>query len=80
MNLKKLMKPGVPKKSEPAELNKGMTHEAAEHSWLSPAQVRRLTMDHLKENEEYYSELEEMEAHDTAEKKDEDKAEKEESD
>lgn len=65
------MKPksGVPKKEpkESSELNKGMQHEAAEHSWLTPAQVRRLTQDHLKENPEYYSELEEMEAHDKAE-------------
>jgi hypothetical protein len=67
MNLKKLMKPGVPRKAESAELNRGMQHEAAEHSWLSPEQVRRLTMDHLKENEEYYSELQEIEAREDSE-------------
>lgn len=70
MNLKSIMKPprgGVPKKEVESELNKGMQHEAAEHSWLSPAQIRRLTQDHLKENPEYYSELQEMEAHEKAE-------------
>jgi hypothetical protein len=70
---KKAKVPPVSKEKEPSELNIGMQHEAAEHSWLSPAQVRRLTMDHLKENEEYYSELAEMEAEEKEEPEDEEK-------
>ena len=59
MNLKNMMKPkgGVPKAKDEfdqEDLNKGMADEAKEHPWLSPAQVRRLTTDHLKMCEDYY--------------------------
>ena len=69
MMLSSMMKKGgVPKvEKENGELNKGMAHEAREHPWLQPAQVRRLTQDHLRENPEYYSELQEMEAHEAKE-------------
>lgn len=67
--------PGKPVESEDDELAMGIAHESAEHGWLSPAQVRRLTKDHLRENPSYYSELEEMESHEDAEEAGEDEGE-----
>jgi hypothetical protein len=74
MMLSNVMGKGVPAPKKPEvetesaeEMEMGIEHESAEHGWLSPVQIRRLVKDHLRENEEYYSELKEMEEHDKAE-------------
>lgn len=62
MNLKSMMKPGkgVPKSKDEFDLediNKGLQEESSEHVWLTPAQVRRLVLDHLRiHGSDYYGE------------------------
>ena len=78
MNYKE--KKGVPKiKAKKSEMEMGIECETEEHSWLSPMDVKRLVRDHLKENPEYYTELEEFEheneAHEAGESKAKEKAE-----
>jgi hypothetical protein len=72
MMLSNLMKKGgVPKpKSDQAGVNKGLQEESSEHPWLSPAQARRLVMDHLKIDPNYYGDEEEDESEDKGEDQD----------
>jgi hypothetical protein len=62
MMLGKMMKGGVPPKEEKYDeddMKAGIHEESEEHPWLSPKDVKRLVMDHLAMDEEYYSHEEE---------------------
>ena len=55
-------KTGVPKSSDSDQLKAGIKCEQEEHgAWATPAQVKKIAQDHLREIDDYYDRLEEME-------------------
>lgn len=88
MNLGKMMAPKgkappVKKTSDDfdlADVNKGLAEEAADHgAWATPAQLRKIVMDHLKKyGADYYGE--EDKEHEASESKEEEEEEHEKED
>ena len=62
MMLSNMMGKGVPQKEakyDPEAIKAGIHSESEEHPWMSPKDVKKLVMDHLDMNEDYYEEEEE---------------------